>query len=302
VSREDDGRALGHLVDLLDEDRAASLEVGDDVGVVDDLLAHVDAGAVALERLLDDLHRALDAGARRSRRGERDRARAGRAAPRVEHAGRRPQRAEGAYDAAGQGQGVVQLARRRVEHRAHDGQRAPGSGRRQPGGLHVHRDRAGRAQPGARRAAHEPRAAGQRPLVDGEAAATQGARDQRRGRAFDRPGRAAQLGGDDEVAGAQRRIQRAAEARNRDGLGVGGLRRGGARAPRAHAGAPQGGAVAEVGRQRARLDPQRREDEDGHAASASRGCSSGRAARTSRAAAWPLRTAPSIVAGQPVAV
>ena len=34
--------ALGHLVELLDEDRAARLEVGDDVLVVHDLLADVD--------------------------------------------------------------------------------------------------------------------------------------------------------------------------------------------------------------------------------------------------------------------
>jgi hypothetical protein len=72
VGGEDDGRALGHIVDLLDEDRAAPLEVGDDVGVVDDLLAHVDAGAVALERLLDDLHRArARAGSRSARTGRR---------------------------------------------------------------------------------------------------------------------------------------------------------------------------------------------------------------------------------------
>ena len=42
VRREDHGGAGGHLVELLDEDRAARLEVGHDVLVVHDLLADVD--------------------------------------------------------------------------------------------------------------------------------------------------------------------------------------------------------------------------------------------------------------------
>ena len=49
VRGEDDGGAVGHLVELLDEDGAALLEVGDDVLVVDDLLADVD-GRAALRR------------------------------------------------------------------------------------------------------------------------------------------------------------------------------------------------------------------------------------------------------------
>ena len=72
VGGEDDGRALGHLVDLLDEDRAARLQVGDDVLVVHDLLAHVDRGAVEVERLLDGDHRPVDAGAVAARRGQQD--------------------------------------------------------------------------------------------------------------------------------------------------------------------------------------------------------------------------------------
>ena len=61
---------VGHLVELLDEDRAARLEVGHDVLVVDDLLAHVDRRAVQVERLLDGDHRPVDAGAVAARRGE----------------------------------------------------------------------------------------------------------------------------------------------------------------------------------------------------------------------------------------
>ena len=53
----------GHVVLVLDEDGAASLEVADDVQVVHDLLADVDRRAVEAERLLDRLDRALDAGA-----------------------------------------------------------------------------------------------------------------------------------------------------------------------------------------------------------------------------------------------
>src|SRR4029453_16322364 len=70
VRAEHEVRALGHLVDLLDEDRALLLELGDDVDVVHDLLAHVDRCAVVLERLLDRDHGPVDAGAVSARRRE----------------------------------------------------------------------------------------------------------------------------------------------------------------------------------------------------------------------------------------
>ena len=54
---------VGHLVDLVDEDRALLLERRDDVDVVHDLLAHVHRRAVVLERLLDGDDRAVDSGA-----------------------------------------------------------------------------------------------------------------------------------------------------------------------------------------------------------------------------------------------
>ena len=63
VRRVDDRRARRHLGLLVDEDRAARLEIADDVDVVDDLLADVDRRAVVLERLLDRLDGALDPGA-----------------------------------------------------------------------------------------------------------------------------------------------------------------------------------------------------------------------------------------------
>jgi hypothetical protein len=46
---------LRHRGGVVDEDRSALLERLDDVPVVDDLLAHVDGGAVLLEGLLDCL-------------------------------------------------------------------------------------------------------------------------------------------------------------------------------------------------------------------------------------------------------
>jgi hypothetical protein len=70
VGREDHGGAGRHLVELLDEDRATPLEVGDDVLVVDDLLADVDGGAVEVQGLLDRDHRPVHAGAVAARRRE----------------------------------------------------------------------------------------------------------------------------------------------------------------------------------------------------------------------------------------
>jgi len=70
VGGEDGHRPLGHRVELLHEDRPALAQLGDDVLVVHDLLAHVHGRAVALERALDGLHRAVDARAVAARGGE----------------------------------------------------------------------------------------------------------------------------------------------------------------------------------------------------------------------------------------
>ena len=72
VSGEDDPRAVGHLIELLDEDRAALLEILHDVSVVHDLAAHVDRCAEAFERRGHGVDRTLDTGAERARRGEQD--------------------------------------------------------------------------------------------------------------------------------------------------------------------------------------------------------------------------------------
>ena len=72
VGAEDERRAGRHVGEVLDEDRALLLEVVDDVGVVDDLVADVDRRAELVQRALDDLDRAIDAGAEAARLGEDD--------------------------------------------------------------------------------------------------------------------------------------------------------------------------------------------------------------------------------------
>ena len=72
VGAEDESRAGRDVGEVLDEDRALGLEVVDDVGVVDDLVAHVDRRAELVQRALDDLDRAIDAGAEAARLGEDD--------------------------------------------------------------------------------------------------------------------------------------------------------------------------------------------------------------------------------------
>ena len=70
VRGEDERAADGHVVLALDEDRAALLELADDVEVVNDLLADVDGCPVQVEGLLDSFDGTLDAGAESAGRGE----------------------------------------------------------------------------------------------------------------------------------------------------------------------------------------------------------------------------------------
>src|SRR3546814_18977276 len=63
VGAEDHGGVVGDFVQLLDEDRAALLEVVDHVAVEHDFVAHVDRRAERLDRTLDDHDRTVDAGA-----------------------------------------------------------------------------------------------------------------------------------------------------------------------------------------------------------------------------------------------
>ena len=72
VRAEDQRGARRHVVEVLDEDRALGLQVVDDVGVVDDLVAHVDRRAELGQRALDDLDRAIHAGAKAARLRQHD--------------------------------------------------------------------------------------------------------------------------------------------------------------------------------------------------------------------------------------
>ena len=69
---EDDGGAIGHLVQLFHEDRPALLQVVDDEAVVDHFMAHVDRCAQRFDGALDDLDGAVDAGAETTGIGEQD--------------------------------------------------------------------------------------------------------------------------------------------------------------------------------------------------------------------------------------
>ena len=66
------GPVSGHLVELLDEDRALALQAVDHVAVVDDLVADIDRRAPFLQRHLDDLDRPVDTGAKAARRAQHD--------------------------------------------------------------------------------------------------------------------------------------------------------------------------------------------------------------------------------------
>src|SRR5262245_51420926 len=72
VRGQDDRLALGHLALVLDEDRTTSLEVANDVCVVDYLLADVDGRPVQVEQSLDGVHCPFDAGAVAARGREED--------------------------------------------------------------------------------------------------------------------------------------------------------------------------------------------------------------------------------------
>ena len=72
VRGEHDRRPLGHLVVLLDEDRAAVLQGLHHVLVVHDLLADVDGCSVGVQCLLDRDHGAVDPRAVAAGGGEQD--------------------------------------------------------------------------------------------------------------------------------------------------------------------------------------------------------------------------------------
>jgi hypothetical protein len=163
VRGEDDGRAFGNLVELLDEDGAATLELGDDVLVVDDLLADVDRRAALLECELDRLDRALDTGAERPRACEQHAAGPDRGGPFVERCRGTPEVAHGA-DARDECARVEEAPVRAVDDNAKHGERASVGGLCEPRRFHVDGEHAVVAQRSAlARACDPPRPTGSVP-------------------------------------------------------------------------------------------------------------------------------------------
>src|SRR5687768_6795457 len=72
MRRKDHGPIVGDFVELVDEHRPLGRERVDHIAVVDDLVAHIDRGAEALERELDDLDGTVDPGAESARGRDED--------------------------------------------------------------------------------------------------------------------------------------------------------------------------------------------------------------------------------------
>ena len=62
-----DGRVRRHVVEFVDKDGAARLELLDDEAVVNDFVAHVDGRAETVKRRLHDPDRSLHPGAKSTR-------------------------------------------------------------------------------------------------------------------------------------------------------------------------------------------------------------------------------------------
>ena len=144
VGREHQPSAHRRLVDLVDEDGAAGLQIGHHVAVVDDLAPDVHGRAVAVEGPLDHLDRPLDASAERPRLRHQHGARCDGRGPRRQFAGGAAQRPIGTQ--------ASRQRRRRprvigpvvglVDHDLDDGERTRGGGLDEPGGLVVDGERA----------------------------------------------------------------------------------------------------------------------------------------------------------------
>jgi len=72
MSREDHRPVIRALVQFLDEDGAQLFQPIHDMAVVNDLVAHIDGGAVFLDGALDDLDRPVHPGAEAARRRHAD--------------------------------------------------------------------------------------------------------------------------------------------------------------------------------------------------------------------------------------
>ena len=72
VGGKHQGVAGRDVVQVFDKDGALGAQVVDDVGVVDDFVAHVDGRAELLQGPLDDLDGAVHAGAKAARLGQQN--------------------------------------------------------------------------------------------------------------------------------------------------------------------------------------------------------------------------------------
>ena len=280
---EDDGGAVGHLVELLDEDGAAPLELGDDVLVVDDLLADVDRRAALGERELDDLDRPLDAGA--------ERARARRAAPsaarrRAAHSSSAPLDAAQAaqrprpgdrHPRVGEASGPPASATTRTTASG----RPPAPRRATP--TPCRRRARGRREPAPLGGAEDPVDGGERPDVDAEAAPPERRDEERAARAP-----AIRVAVSSQQLASRRRRRPARSA----GVDAGAE-------PGDRDGARHRAASARAAAMRARSGPMPVRSTDDPARLAERGCSIRSGASTSRPLMLaPPRTRPSAITGK----
>ena len=131
VRREHDAGPVRHLRQFLHEDGAGGLEAGDDMGIVDDLAAHVHRWPITLQCPFDRLDGALHAGAKRPGLGQQDLPRPGRRRPVGQCPPGAAQAVQALKGAHGPGRGK-KLGAGRVRDRPQHGQGRPptGSGHR----------------------------------------------------------------------------------------------------------------------------------------------------------------------------
>ena len=72
MRREDHGRPLRHLSEILDKHGTQAAQALDDVEVMHDLMTHIDRRTEQFERALHDIDGAIDASAETARIGEQD--------------------------------------------------------------------------------------------------------------------------------------------------------------------------------------------------------------------------------------
>ena len=72
VRRKNKCRSAGHFIQRFNKDSALGLEVVHDIGVVHNLVAHINRGAKFLQGMLDDLDGPIHTSAKATRLGQQD--------------------------------------------------------------------------------------------------------------------------------------------------------------------------------------------------------------------------------------